>query len=267
MALFLKKFFLARRFSWPLTFSILLHASLIGGLVFASMNNQIEMPIGEEAAPMNVVMVDPAMFATPDKLAEESSAATEAKSEPEPEVVEPEPIPEPEPTLEPEPVPEPKPIEIKKPEPKPEPKPTPKPKKQPKKEPKKEPRKEKVEKSDVDKPATTTAISPNRAPVTTGPTSAVQGVSPSTGSKILRQVEPAYPKQAFDRRIEGQVDIMFDIDENGRVENVRILAANPPRLFERDIRIALKKWRYTPVVVKDKKMTIVFKIDGGAQIR
>ncbi|GKX62599.1 hypothetical protein SOASR032_11680 [Pragia fontium] len=223
------------------------------------------LPIAEESAPMNVIMVNPAMFATPAETAEQNAPATEAKSEPE--------VVEPIPDSVPEPIPEPKPIEIEKPKPKPkpEPKPVPQPKPQPKKErkkePKKQPKKEAVQQSNVDKPATSTAVSPNTAPVASGPTSSTLGAAPSSGSKVLKQVEPSYPKQAFDRRIEGQVEIMFDINDDGRVENVRILSANPPRMFERDIKAALKKWRYTPVVVKDKKMTIVFKIDGGAQIR
>jgi protein TonB len=252
----LKKFFVARRFSWPLTFSIFLHVSLIGGLVYASIQDQIEIPAEADAAPMNVMMVDPAVFATPADVAEQNSSAKEVQSEPEsePEVAKPDPIPEP--------------VEIEKPKPIPVEKPKPKKevKKEVKKEPKKEPRKEIVNPANIDAPATTTAASPQIAPVVIGSKSAVQGISPSTGSKVLRQVEPAYPKQAFDRRIEGRVEIMFDIDDEGRVENVRFIYANPPRMFERDVRVALKKWRYTPVVVKDKKMTIVFKIDGGAKI-
>ncbi|WP_261866851.1 TonB family protein [Budvicia aquatica] len=264
----MKKFFLARRFSWPITFSVCLHASLIGGLVFASIKDQVEIPIAEEAAPMNVVMVNPAMFAAPQANAEQETQATEAKSEPEePDVSEPEPIPEPEPVVIPEPIPEPKPAEkpIEKPktEKKPEPKPVQKPKKQPKKEPKKEP----VEKADIDKPAASPLTSSNISPVTSGPQSSAQGAAPSTGSKILKQVEPAYPKQAFDRRIEGEIKVMFDINEDGRIENVRIISATPPRMFERDVKLALKKWRYTPVVVKDKTLTIIFKIDGGAKIQ
>lgn len=85
------------------------------------------------------------------------------------------------------------------------------------------------------------------------------------GSKPLKQTQPAYPKLAFDRKIEGQVVVLFDINAQGRVENVRFLSATPPDTFEREVRTALKKWRYTPVVVKDKKMTIIFKMDDKAQ--
>ncbi|AWH87116.1 TonB family protein [Limnobaculum parvum] len=261
----MKKFFLARRFSWPLTFSVCLHASFIGGLVFASINEPVEIPAPDDSAPMNVVMVNPAMFATPAVVAEENTPAQQptAKPEPEPEKVKPEPIPEP------PPVEKPKPVEVEKPKPKPKPKPLEEPKKPPQKEPKpkREPVKERTEQAEVEKPATAPISTPNTSPVASGPASSVSGAAPATGSKILKQVEPAYPKQAFDRRIEGQVEIMFDIDEDGRIENVRILSATPPRMFERDVKDALKKWRYTPVVVKDKKLSIIFKMDGGAQIR
>ncbi|MCD1126077.1 TonB family protein [Jinshanibacter sp. LJY008] len=257
----MKKFFLARRFSWPLTFSVCLHTSLIGGLVFASIKDQIEIPAPDDSAPMNVVMVNPAMFATPAEVAEQSSPAQQPMPapEPEPEEAKPEPIPEP------PPVEKPKSVEIEKPKPKPVEEPKKQPKKGPK--PKREPVKERAEQAPVEKPATAPITTTNTSTVASGPVASVSGAAPATGSKILKQVEPAYPKQAFDRRIEGQVEIMFDIDEDGRIENVRILSATPPRMFDRDVRAALKKWRYTPVVVKDKKLTIIFKIDGGAQIR
>ncbi len=203
---------------------------------------------------MNVVMVNPAMFAAPEVTAEEHSKATEAKSEPEP---------IPEPVVIPEPIPEPKPAE--KPIEKPKPEPKPEPKKQPK--PKREPQKEPVEKAELDKPATSPMVSNNVSPVASGPSSSATGVAPSTGSKVLKQVEPAYPKQASDRRIEGEVRVMFDIDEDGRIENIRIVSSNPPRLFDREVKVALKKWRYTPVVVKDKTLTVIFNIDGGTKIQ
>lgn len=224
------------------------------------------LPEEEQSAPMNVIMVDPAMFAAP-MQGEEATPAQEA-SEPEP-VVEPEPIPEPEPVPEPEPEPIPEPTPIPEPKPAPEPpKPVekPKPKPKPKKQVKKEKVDDKAERAEVSKPATSPVATPNANSVTSGPVSS-QGASTSLGSKALKQTQPTYPKQAFDRRIEGQVVILFDISDSGRVENVRFLSATPPNMFEREIRTALKKWRYTPVEVKDKKLTIIFKIDGGAQIQ
>lgn len=235
--------------------------SLIGGLIFASIKDQVDIPLVQEAAPMNVVMVNPAMFAVPEAMAEQDTQATEVKHEPE----QPEIAPEPETVMIPEPTPEitelkmaEKPIEKQKK--RPEPKPI-----KPKKQPRKEPKKEQVEEAKVDKSAASPMVSNNISTVITGPTYSATGAASAAGSKVLKQVEPTYPKQAFDRRVEGEVKVMFDITEDGLIENIRILSSNPPRMFEREVKLALKKWRYTSVEVKDKTLIIVFKIDGGAK--
>ncbi|MDN6019347.1 MAG: TonB system transport protein TonB, partial [Enterobacterales bacterium] len=64
----LKKFFLTRRLSWPTTLSIGLHSTLIAGLLYASAQEMLHMP-AEEPEPINVVMVNPAMFAAPAPVA------------------------------------------------------------------------------------------------------------------------------------------------------------------------------------------------------
>ncbi|PWC20777.1 TonB system transport protein TonB [Brenneria roseae subsp. roseae] len=260
------KFLLTRRYSWPFILSVGVHGSLIAGLLYASFNNAIELP--QESKPISVVMVNPAAF-------EAAPAATSAPTEPEP-VKQPEPEPLPEPTPEPEPIPEPEitpeplpePVPVPLPEPKPQP---PKPKPQPKpvkkvEEPKPVKRKPAAEKQP---PSPFTSETPtrsvNNAPVQQAP--APSANMQSTGPRPLSRAQPQYPARAFALRVEGRVKMQFDVDGSGRVDNVRVLSAQPRNMFERDIKQAMRKWRYEANKPgKDMVVTIVFKIDGGAAV-
>ncbi len=68
---------------------------------------------------------------------------------------------------------------------------------------------------------------------------------------IFRQ-EPKFPTKAARDGIEGWVQLKFDINELGNVENVSVLNAQPKRIFDREAKKALRKWRYNPKVVDGK---------------
>ena len=63
---------------------------------------------------------------------------------------------------------------------------------------------------------------------------------------------PHYPSNAANRDIEGYVDIMFDINEMGLTENLRIIHAEPKRVFNKSALNAIKRWKYAPAI-KDGK--------------
>jgi len=64
----------------------------------------------------------------------------------------------------------------------------------------------------------------------------------------LVRVDPDYPTQARQRRIEGWVDIEFTIGPAGTVEDARVLRASPPGVFEQSALRAVRRWRYNPKV-------------------
>ena len=64
----------------------------------------------------------------------------------------------------------------------------------------------------------------------------------------LVRVDPEYPPQAKQRRIEGFVDIEFTIGPAGTVQNPKVIAARPTSVFERSALRAVRRWRYNPKI-------------------
>lgn len=88
------------------------------------------------------------------------------------------------------------------------------------------------------------------------------------------RIEPKYPIQAARDGKEGWVQLQFTINTLGGVEDVKVIAAEPKRIFDKEARRALLKWKYKPKIVDGKPiiqpgMTVQldFKMntDGGAQ--
>ncbi|ASD67410.1 energy transducer TonB [Pseudoalteromonas piscicida] len=66
------------------------------------------------------------------------------------------------------------------------------------------------------------------------------------------RIEPKYPPQAARDGKEGWVRLSFTINELGGVEDVEIIDAEPKRIFDREAKRALRKWKYRPKVVDGK---------------
>ncbi|WP_286271972.1 energy transducer TonB [Thalassotalea hakodatensis] len=84
------------------------------------------------------------------------------------------------------------------------------------------------------------------------------------------RINPKYPMQAARDGIEGWVILSFTINEIGGVEDVEVIDAEPKRVFNKEARRALRKWKYKPKVVDGKPIKqpgltvqLDFKMDGG----
>lgn len=65
----------------------------------------------------------------------------------------------------------------------------------------------------------------------------------------LHRVNPVYPRKALQRKIEGFVELSFDIDKSGQPKNIKIIDAKPGRIFNREALKALRNWKYQPYIV------------------
>lgn len=69
-----------------------------------------------------------------------------------------------------------------------------------------------------------------------------------------------YPQRAQNLRIDGEVSVLYDIDQSGKVSNIRLIKAEPPYVFDRSVRKQISYWNFTPGEPrKDELLNIIFK--------
>lgn len=65
----------------------------------------------------------------------------------------------------------------------------------------------------------------------------------------LSRQPPQYPYKAARRGIEGWVRVSFRVTETGTVEDVEVLEADPPGVFEQAAIKAVYRWRFKPRII------------------
>ena len=84
---------------------------------------------------------------------------------------------------------------------------------------------------------------------------AVNATAKNEPAPVMR-VEPKYPIQAAEQKIEGYVQAKFDISAQGKVSNVRILRSVPTATFDKVSITALEQWQYTATGHEHKDMLV-----------
>ena len=107
------------------------------------------------------------------------------------------------------------------------------------------------------------APTPAPAPAAAPPPGTAEEVTP------LVDVPPNYPRRALSAGIEGEVTLRFTITPDGKVENLRVTASEPPGVFEREARRAASRWRFAPrrengnAVAREATKTLYFRLAKG----
>ena len=65
-------------------------------------------------------------------------------------------------------------------------------------------------------------------------------------AKLIRSVTPDYPSAAKRDGLQGFVDLDVTVSSRGVVENVSVVNATPPDMFEKSAVAAVRKWKYDP---------------------
>jgi len=65
-------------------------------------------------------------------------------------------------------------------------------------------------------------------------------------------IEPRYPRKAAMEGIEGWVRFEFTVAPDGSPKDIIVIDAKPRRIFERDARKAIYKWKFKPKVIDGK---------------
>ena len=79
-----------------------------------------------------------------------------------------------------------------------------------------------------------------------GPYLGAAGAGGGTGVTPIVRIEPQYPRKAAMQGLQGWVQLSFDITAVGTVSNVKVIDANPKRVFDMAAKRALLKWKYKP---------------------
>ena len=84
---------------------------------------------------------------------------------------------------------------------------------------------------------------------------------------LIYRVEPVYPGVAVSANIEGTVILEAIVDEEGRVETVKVLRSLS--VLDKPAIDAVKQWRYSPVLLNGKPekfiltVAITFRLEGA----
>lgn len=76
----------------------------------------------------------------------------------------------------------------------------------------------------------------------------------NTEARPIVRVNPKYPVKALQNGTQGWVKLAFDINEIGKVINVKVIDSEPKRVFDKAAKQALKKWKYRAKSVDGKQI-------------
>ncbi|MAP96345.1 MAG: TonB family protein [Ponticaulis sp.] len=87
----------------------------------------------------------------------------------------------------------------------------------------------------------------------------VAGVAPASAEPVLiKQVPPEYPRGAERRKLEGTVDVAFEVSDSGEVQNITVVAESMPGVFDKAAIEAVEQWKFEQGNPGKGEITIAF---------
>lgn len=97
-------------------------------------------------------------------------------------------------------------------------------------------------------PPVAAAPAPTPPPAASAPAKPV-AQPPSAGNSDIVAVnrsKPNYPRRAIQAGLEGWVKLSFTVTADGQVRDIKVIDANPPRLFDDEAMRAIQQWTFKP---------------------
>lgn len=74
---------------------------------------------------------------------------------------------------------------------------------------------------------------------------ATDGVKkPLSQPKLLKKSQPVYPIVAYANHLTGYVQVVYDVNAQGKVEELRIVDSQPRYLFDEAVVMAMAQWEF-----------------------
>lgn len=105
------------------------------------------------------------------------------------------------------------------------------------------------------------------APAETG--GSTQGTGETRDAVLVRMAQPRYPPMALRNNQEGWVDVVFTVEADGSVGDVKVVDAQPRHVFDSAATDAVRHWKFQPAmkagvaVAVQQQKRIDFKLNGG----
>jgi TonB family protein len=75
--------------------------------------------------------------------------------------------------------------------------------------------------------------------------------------KLIEGAEPSYPEEAARRQLEGKVQVLVTIGQDGRAAEIRVIEAEPAGLFVPSVVQALDRFRWEPTADNENRQPVM----------
>ncbi len=76
-----------------------------------------------------------------------------------------------------------------------------------------------------------------------------------TAPGIVRHIPPIYPIKARRKGIEGRVVLQALINTDGKAVQIKVISADPPKIFDKCSKQALARWTFKPGMIEGRKVS------------